>query len=216
MCSHFWLHNTGHHSLSIRDQSLLLGLSLALLVIITKPDDLNDLLLVQVFEPCRWNHIVMVLLCEEQACLLQALAVESVRILEDLAHALNADVLGQYLFTSLLKWWHIESVRKLSQQSKKRRLNTNSTNRGPVKDLQREVHKCTWTQLWQYQSRYDAGTSWRSRTARHWKLRFGSLSRQNRVRKMPRSRLSAMPGSPSGNRLVSLRPWEWCRWNQAG
>ena len=55
----------------------------------------------------------MVLLREEQARLLESLAVEGVRVFEDLAHGLHVDVLGEDHFTSLLERWDVESVRKL-------------------------------------------------------------------------------------------------------
>ena len=55
----------------------------------------------------------MVLLCEEKTGLLQALAVKRVRILKDLAHALNGDVLSQYLLAALFKGGNIESICKL-------------------------------------------------------------------------------------------------------
>ena len=44
----------------------------------------------------------MVLLSEEEAGFFEALAVECVRILEDLAHCLNGDVLGKDLLTAFL------------------------------------------------------------------------------------------------------------------
>jgi len=60
----------------------------------------------------------MVFLCEEQAGLLQALTVERVGILEDLADTLNGDVLRQYLLAALLKGRNIEPIRKLQDQTK--------------------------------------------------------------------------------------------------
>jgi len=54
----------------------------------------------------------VVLLREEQARLLESLAVEGVRVFEDLAHGLHVDVLGEDHFTSLLERWDVESVRK--------------------------------------------------------------------------------------------------------
>ena len=88
-------------------------LSLSFLAIVAESDDLNDLLLVEVLETTGCDHIVMVLLREEEACLAEALAVESVRILEDLADALHSDVLSQNLLTALLDRWHVEAVSKL-------------------------------------------------------------------------------------------------------
>ena len=52
----------------------------------------------------------MVLFGEEEAGLLEALAVEGVGVLEDLAHALNGDVLGEDLLAPLLEGRHVEAV----------------------------------------------------------------------------------------------------------
>ena len=97
------------------DDHSLLGLPLALLGIVSEPDDLNDLLLVEVFEAGRGYDVVVVLFSEEEAGLLEALAVEGVGVLEDLAHALNGDVLGEDLLAPLLERGHVEAVSEREQ-----------------------------------------------------------------------------------------------------
>ena len=55
----------------------------------------------------------MVLFCEEKACLLESLAVESVGVFEDLTHTLHAYMLSKDLFALLLEGVHIEAVGEL-------------------------------------------------------------------------------------------------------
>ena len=92
-------------------------LSLALFVLVAEADDLNDFLLVKIFEARRRDDIVVILLREEQASLLQALTVEGVRVLEDLAHRLNRDVLSQDHLATLLERGYVESVSELKEKS---------------------------------------------------------------------------------------------------
>ena len=58
----------------------------------------------------------MVLLREQEAGLLQSLAVEGVGVFEDLAHALDADVLRKDLFALLLEGRHVEAIGKLYKE----------------------------------------------------------------------------------------------------
>ena len=88
-------------------------LALSLFGLIAQPDDLDDFLLVEVFKAVGGDDVVVVLLGEEQAGLLQALAVERVSILEYLADALNGYMLGEYLLAALLKRRHIEPISQL-------------------------------------------------------------------------------------------------------
>ena len=93
----------------------LLCLSLSFLAVIAQSDDLYDLFFVQVFEATWGDHIVMVLLSEQQASLTESLTVERIRILEDLADRLDRDVLGQDLLASFLNRGHVKAVGKLQQ-----------------------------------------------------------------------------------------------------
>ncbi len=93
-----------------------LGSSLEpLLALLAHSDDLEDLVLVQVLKARAPDHLIVVLLCKEQASLLQPLTVESVGILEDLAHVLHVDVLRQDVLALLLERGHVESVSQLYQ-----------------------------------------------------------------------------------------------------
>lgn len=55
----------------------------------------------------------MVFLSEKETGFLESLAVEGVSVLEDLADALNLDMLGQDLLTSLLEGRHVEPISQL-------------------------------------------------------------------------------------------------------
>lgn len=59
----------------------------------------------------------MVLFREEEAGLFEALAIERVCVLEDLAHAFHADVLRKDLFALLLEGRHIEAIGELYTKS---------------------------------------------------------------------------------------------------
>ena len=82
-------------------------------LVLTHAHDLDHLFFVQLLEAGAVDHLEVVLLCEEQAALLQVLAVECVRVLEDAAHALNADVVRQHVLALLLERWHSEAIRQL-------------------------------------------------------------------------------------------------------
>ena len=87
----------------------------AFLGIVTHPYDLNDFFLVQIFEPSRAHHVVVILLREQHARVLEALAIESVRVFEDLADGLDRDLLRQNLLHFSLKRIHIKSVGQLKK-----------------------------------------------------------------------------------------------------
>ena len=86
-----------------------------LLCLIAQSYNFDDFLFVEIFEATRRDDLIVVLLREEQACLLQPLAIERVRIFEDLTDTFNADVLREDLLTSLLETWHIEPIGKREQ-----------------------------------------------------------------------------------------------------
>lgn len=52
--------------------------------IVSDTDDLDDFFFVQVFEALTRQDLVVILFYVEQTCLLQALAIELIRILKDL------------------------------------------------------------------------------------------------------------------------------------
>ena len=93
-------------------------LSLPLFVVVAEPDDLDYLIFVQILEAHTRDDVVVVLLCEEKAGLLESFAVEGVCILEDLANGLNIDVLGQDLLALLLEGADIEPVGELKRKLK--------------------------------------------------------------------------------------------------
>ena len=90
--------------------SLLLWLSLSLLCLISKPNDLDNLLLVQILEAIRCDHFIVILFSKKQTGLLEPLTVESISILEYLADTFDADVLSKNLLAALLERWHVESI----------------------------------------------------------------------------------------------------------
>lgn len=55
---------------------------------------------------------MLILLREEQACLLESLAVEAAGVLEDLTERVNADMAGEYLFAPSLDGLDIIAIRK--------------------------------------------------------------------------------------------------------
>lgn len=91
-------------------------LSLALFVLVAEADNFDDLLFIEIFEARRGDDIVVVLFCEEQASLLQALTVEGVRVFEDLAHRLDCDVLSQDHLAALFERRYVESVSELQKE----------------------------------------------------------------------------------------------------
>ena len=60
--------------------------ALALLTLVADANNLDDFLLVKILETSARDHIIVVLLCEQKARFLQPLAVEGIRVLEDLAY----------------------------------------------------------------------------------------------------------------------------------
>ena len=86
-----------------------------LLCLIAQSDNLYNFLLVEILKATRCNDFIVVLLGEQQARLLQPLAIERVRIFEDLTNTFNADVLRKDLFTALLETWHIEPISQRQQ-----------------------------------------------------------------------------------------------------
>ena len=86
-----------------------------LLCLIAQSDNLYDFLLVEILEATRRDDFIVVLLSKQQARLLQPLAIERVRIFEDLTNTFNTDVLREDLFTALLETWHIEPISQRQQ-----------------------------------------------------------------------------------------------------
>ena len=92
-----------------------LGTALIPLAIPAHAYYLEYLVLVQVLEPAARYHVLVVLLRVQQARLLQALAVERVRVLEYIAHVLHADVLGEDVLALTLDGGNAEAVREGQQ-----------------------------------------------------------------------------------------------------
>lgn len=55
---------------------------------------------------------MLILLREEETCLLESLAVEAASVLEDLTEGVNADMAGEYLFASSLDGLDVIAVCK--------------------------------------------------------------------------------------------------------
>ena len=87
-----------------------LAAPLVALAVAAHPDNLEYLVLVQVLEAPARDHVLVVLLRVEEAGLLQPLAVERVRVLEDVAHIFNADVLGEDVLALPLDGGDAEAV----------------------------------------------------------------------------------------------------------
>ena len=77
------------------------------------PDYLEYFIFVEVFEAGTADHFLVVLFCEEKACVFEALAVECVGELEDVADVFHTDQLSKYLLALLLEGVYSESVGQL-------------------------------------------------------------------------------------------------------
>jgi len=72
------------------------------LLLLADAHDLQHFVLVQVFEPGRSNDLLVVFLGEEEAGVLQPLAVEVISVLEDLADCVDRDVLSENILALAL------------------------------------------------------------------------------------------------------------------
>lgn len=85
----------------------------ALLRLLANAYDLDHFVAVQFFEAGGSQHVLLVLLGEQEAGLLQSLAVEAAGVLEDLAQGVNADVLREDLLALSLDGLDVVPVGKL-------------------------------------------------------------------------------------------------------
>ena len=83
--------------------------------IISQLNNLENFVLIQIFEPCRANHLIMILLCEKQTSFPQSFTVKSICIFENLAYRLYRDVLSQNLLASFLERRHVKAVSQRQQ-----------------------------------------------------------------------------------------------------
>lgn len=67
--------------------------TLALGSIVTEPNDLNDLIFVEILKIGRGNHLVVVLLRKQKTSFLQPFTVKCICILENLTNTINGDLL---------------------------------------------------------------------------------------------------------------------------
>jgi hypothetical protein len=93
--------------------SVSLFLSLSFLALISKSNDLDDIVSVKFFKPRSHDYFLVVLLSEEQTGLLQALTIESISVFKDLAYSLSVDVLCQYDLALLLDRAYVETISQL-------------------------------------------------------------------------------------------------------
>ena len=78
-------------------------------------DDLQHFFFIEVLEPSRRDYFLMVLLCEKKACLFKSLAIKVVCIFEDLADAVNADMLSKDVLALSLDRLDVVAVGKLNR-----------------------------------------------------------------------------------------------------
>ena len=83
--------------------------------IISQLDNFENFVLIQIFEPSRANHLIMILLREKQTSFPQSFTVKSIGIFENLAHRLYRDVLSQNLLASFLERRHVKAVSQRQQ-----------------------------------------------------------------------------------------------------
>jgi hypothetical protein len=92
-----------------------LSLSLSSSLCLSNSHDLEHFVSVKFFK-ARWgDDFLVVLLREQQARLLESLAVEVVGIFEDLAHRIHIDVLGKDVFTFAFDRLNVVSVCELEK-----------------------------------------------------------------------------------------------------
>jgi len=78
-------------------------------------DNSEHFVLVKFFKSSGGDHFLVVLFGEQQTCLFESVTVETVCILEDLAYAINVDVLSEDVFALLLNGLDVISIGKLKK-----------------------------------------------------------------------------------------------------
>lgn len=85
-------------------------MSLSFLALVTKSNDLDNVITVELFKASSHDNFLMVLFSIKEAGFFKTLTVKCISVLKDLAYSLCVDVLCEYNFALLLDGAYIETI----------------------------------------------------------------------------------------------------------